>query len=175
MADTDIAIKGTPFDLRATEKLAREKPLEFESWAIMRMPGFVPNTVRSGDGGVDGRATLATTPADHKSRLALAQVKGGRSRLRDFLHVTEAGRHARGLRHAEARQQPNVLDGPQAARLGRIHHGRAGRASALLPGRTGGEARSPSPSRPTDFIRRPTPRLGVETPSAPPRHAGRGV
>ena len=78
MADLDIAVKGTPFDLRAAEKLPREKPFEFESWAIMRMPGFVPNTVRVGDGRIDGRATLATKPADHQSRLALAQVKGGK-------------------------------------------------------------------------------------------------
>ncbi len=55
MANTDIAIKGTPSDLRATERLVREEPFEFESWAIMRMPGFVPNTVRTGDGGVEGR------------------------------------------------------------------------------------------------------------------------
>ena len=100
MADHDVTVKGTPFDLRGAEKLAREKPFEFESWAIMRMPGFVPNTVRVGDGGIDGRATLATKPADHKSRLALAQVKGGKfnlSQLRDFVGVTDAQKAALGI------------------------------------------------------------------------------
>ena len=100
MADHDVAVKGTPFDLRGAEKLAREKPFEFESWAIMQMPGFVPNTVRVGDGGIDGRATLATKPVDYKSRLALAQVKGGKfslSQLRDFLHVTDAQKAAMGV------------------------------------------------------------------------------
>ena len=100
MADLDIAVKGTPFDLRGAEKLAKEKPFEFESWAIMRMPGFVPNTVRVGDGGIDGRATLATKPADYASRLALAQVKGGKfslSQLRDFLHVTDSEKAAMGV------------------------------------------------------------------------------
>lgn len=100
MGDPDIDVQGTPFDLRAAEKLAREKPFEFESWAIMRMPGFIPNTVRSGDGGIDGRATLANKPADHASRLALAQVKGGKfnlSQLRDFLHVTDREKAALGV------------------------------------------------------------------------------
>ena len=100
MADPDIAVQGTPFDLRAAAKLAKEKPFDFESWAIMRMPGFVPNTVRVGDGGIDGRATLATKPADYASRLALAQVKGGNfslSQLRDFLHVTDSEKAALGV------------------------------------------------------------------------------
>ena len=52
----------------------------------------MPNTRQRGDGGIDGRATLAVPPDDAKSRLALAQVKGGRptaSYLRDFCHVIE--------------------------------------------------------------------------------------
>ena len=100
MADQDIAVKGTPYDLRSAKKLASEKPFEFESWAIMRMPGFRPNTVQGGDGGIDGRATLATKPADYKSRLALAQVKGGKfnlSQLRDFMHVTDREKAALGV------------------------------------------------------------------------------
>ncbi len=100
MADKHVQVRGTPFDLAAAKKLARERPFEFESWAIMRMPGFVPNTVQVADGGVDGRSTLAVKPADHKSRLALAQVKGGRfglSQLRDFLHVLESKRAALGV------------------------------------------------------------------------------
>ena len=100
MEDPDIAVKGMPYDLRSAMKLAGDKPFEFESWAIMRMPGFVPNTVRVGDGGIDGRATLATKPADHASRLALAQVKGGKfnlGQLRDFIHVTDREKAALGV------------------------------------------------------------------------------
>ncbi|MDE2980827.1 MAG: DNA methyltransferase [Gemmatimonadota bacterium] len=100
MADQHIEVKGTPFSLKAAERLARERPFEFESWAIMRMAGFRPNTVRGRDGGVDGRATLAVKPSDHDSRLALAQVKGGRfslSQLRDFLHVTNREKAALGV------------------------------------------------------------------------------
>ncbi|MYB98513.1 MAG: site-specific DNA-methyltransferase [Gemmatimonadetes bacterium] len=100
MADHDINVKGMPFELRGAEKLAKEKPFQFESWAIMRMPGFVPNTDQVADGGVDGRATLATKPTDHESRRALAQVKSGKfslSQLRDFLHVTDAHKAALGV------------------------------------------------------------------------------
>ena len=100
MSDLDIAVKGAPFDFKSAEKLARDKPFEFESWAIMRLPGFVPNTVRVGDGGIDGRATLLSQPTDHKSRLALAQVKGGSfsaSQLRDFLHVINREKAALGV------------------------------------------------------------------------------
>ena len=100
MADPDIAVQGMPYDLRSAAKLAKEKPFDFESWAIMRMPGFVPNTVQVGDGGIDGRARLATKPANHKSRLALAQVKGGSfslSKLRDFIHVTNREKAALGV------------------------------------------------------------------------------
>ena len=100
MADHDINVEGMPFELRGAEKLAKEKPFEFESWAIMRMPGFVPNTAQVADGGVDGRATLATLPADHKSRLALAQVKGGKfilDQLRAFVGVTDAQKAAMGV------------------------------------------------------------------------------
>ena len=59
---------------------------------MSRLPGFAPNTQQGGDGGTDGRATLAVAPDDIDSRLALAQVKGGRfnvSYLRDFRYVME--------------------------------------------------------------------------------------
>ena len=49
---------------------------------------------------MDGRATLAVKPKDHPSRLALAQVKGGRfslSQLRDFLRVQDRDRAAVGV------------------------------------------------------------------------------
>ena len=91
LKDKTIPVYGIPQDLRSAEKLATENPFNFESWAITRLPGFVPNTKQVGDGGIDGRASIAHKPDDWDSKLALAQVKGGKfnlSSLRDFIHVT---------------------------------------------------------------------------------------
>ena len=85
---------GIPTDLVGARKLAIGHPFEFETWAVSQLPGFAPNTQQQGDCGIDGRATLATKPDDAPTRLALAQVKGGRfhaSHLRDFRHVIERG------------------------------------------------------------------------------------
>ena len=101
MPEVKIKVEGTPLDFRGAEKLAKEKPFQFETWAIMRIPGFKPNNSRGKDGGVDGEARLAVRPVDHPSRLALAQVKGGKkfvlSQLRDFLHVTNREKAALGV------------------------------------------------------------------------------
>ena len=51
------------------------------------------------DIGIDGRAILATKPDVHDSRLARAQVKGGKfnlSALRDFTEVTNQDKAALG-------------------------------------------------------------------------------
>ena len=90
LRDPTIMTYGIPADLAGARKLAAEQPFAFESWAVTRLPGFAPNMKQQGDGGVDGRATLAMRPDDADSRLALAQVKGGKftvSYLRDFRHV----------------------------------------------------------------------------------------
>lgn len=53
---------------------------------------YIPNTRRVGDHGVDGRGTLAMKPDRYDSRLALAQVKGGKfnlGTLRDFKAVSD--------------------------------------------------------------------------------------
>ena len=99
LRDPGIATKGIPTDIASARKLASEKPFDFEPWAVMRMPGFRPNMKQVGDGGIDGRAILATKPDDHDSRLALAQVKGGKfnlSALRDFIGVTNQDKAALG-------------------------------------------------------------------------------
>ena len=95
-----VNVYGIPQDHRSAKKLAREKPFEFESWAVTRLPGFVPNTRQRADGGVDGRATIAKKPVNYNSRLALAQIKGGHfnlSNLRDFIHVTDRDKAALGV------------------------------------------------------------------------------
>lgn len=99
LGDKSIPVYGIPQDLRSAEKLAREKPFDFESWAITRLPGFVPNTKQVADGGIDGRAKIARKPDDWDSKDALAQVKGGKfslSGLRDFIGVTDRKKAALG-------------------------------------------------------------------------------
>ena len=100
LKDRSISTYGIPSDFASATKLAREKPFDFESWAVTRIPGFAPNTRQRADGGVDGRATLADKPSDFDSKLALAQVKGGDSfslsALRDFIGVTERDNAALG-------------------------------------------------------------------------------
>ena len=59
----------------------------------MRITGMAANEAAGADAGIDGRGMLLNRPDDRNSRLAIAQVKGGRtfrlSELRDFLHVIE--------------------------------------------------------------------------------------
>ena len=100
LKDPTIPTVGIPADLEGARKLAAEQPFAFESWAVTRLPGFAPNMQQRGDGGIDGRATLALAPDDLDSRLALAQVKGGKfsvSYLRDFRHVLDRETAALGL------------------------------------------------------------------------------
>ena len=99
LKDPSIPAKGIPYDLASARKLASEAPFNFESWAVTRIPGFIPNTKQVADGGVDGRATLVYTPENYDSRRALAQVKGGKfalSGLRDFIGVTNSQKAAVG-------------------------------------------------------------------------------
>ena len=97
--DRTIPTYGIPADLLGARKLASAQPFAFESWAVTRLPGFAPNMKQRGDGGIDGRATLALRPDDVRSRLALAQVKGGKfaaTFLRDFRHVVDREKAAVG-------------------------------------------------------------------------------
>ena len=99
LKDIRVQAYGIPADFAGAQKLAQERPFAFESWAVMRLPGFAPNTKQHGDGGVDGRATLAVPPDDGSSKLALAQVKGGKfqlSHFRDFNHVVDRDKAAWG-------------------------------------------------------------------------------
>ncbi len=94
-----LSTQGIPYDLVSARKLSVESPFNFESWAIARIPGFSPNIKQVADGGIDGRATLATKPENFDSRRALAQTKGGRfnlSNFRDFCHVIEREKAALG-------------------------------------------------------------------------------
>lgn len=79
-----------PADMDSARRLVAENPFDFEAWAITRIPGMVPNEVKVGDGGIDGRGTMLEHAADRVSKRVLAQVKGGGfslAQLRDFLHT----------------------------------------------------------------------------------------
>ena len=80
-------VRGVPTDVDGARRMARERPFDFEKWAITRVPGMVPNDVQVGDRGIDGRGRIFAD-IEGGSGMALAQVKGGRfqaSALRDFL------------------------------------------------------------------------------------------
>ena len=100
LKDSSIPAQGIPYDLTSAKMMHREKPFDFEAWAVNRLPGFVPNTVKVGDSGIDGRANLANRPDNFKSKLGLTQVKGGKfklSELRDFIHVCNRENAAIGI------------------------------------------------------------------------------
>ncbi len=100
LKDSGIPAQGIPYDLASAKMMHREKPFDFEAWAVNRIPGFVPNTVKVGDSGIDGRATLANRPENVNSKLGLTQVKGGKfklSDLRDFMHVCNRENAAIGI------------------------------------------------------------------------------
>ena len=99
LQDSSIPAYGIPYDLAGAGKLAAERPFAFETWAVTRLNGFVPNTKQVADGGVDGRGTVWEQPDADVTRLALAQVKGGHfnlGNLRDFNHVIDRDRAALG-------------------------------------------------------------------------------
>ncbi len=92
LGDRRTPTYGIPFDYRSAKMLATTNAFGFETWAIQRAPGFAPNVRQVGDGGIDGRATLTIKPDDWPTRLAIAQVKGGKKPpvdgLRAFCNVT---------------------------------------------------------------------------------------
>ena len=96
----EAEIRGIPIALREARRLARDNPLDFEAWAVMRIAGMAANERQRGDGGIDGRGMLSERARDHASRLVLAQVAGGRfslSKFREFLAVLEREEAACGV------------------------------------------------------------------------------
>ncbi len=100
LGDRTIPVYGIPYDMHSARRMASDDPFGFESWAVSRLRGFVPNTKQVADGGVDGRARLAVQPDDWNTLLASAQVKGGKHTpidgLRAFSSVTDQRRAALG-------------------------------------------------------------------------------
>ena len=73
----DPQIRGIPYDFEQAQRLAANAPYEFERWAIRLIPGAQPNFKQSGDGGLDGRAVIAS--AKRPQPLFGFQVKGGQT------------------------------------------------------------------------------------------------
>lgn len=95
-----INTSGIPVDMEGAEKLAKDKPFDFERWAVTRIPGLLPNTRQVGDSGIDGEGHLVLEPDGDYETLVLAQVKGGKyslSQLRDFLHTVNRENAAFGI------------------------------------------------------------------------------
>ena len=98
MRDLRINLAGVPKDLKGAKHFAQEKPFDFEKWAVTRIPGFAPNKVQRGDGGIDGRALIYG--AKKPGNLCIAQVKGGKPNidsLRAFSGVIASGKAAVGI------------------------------------------------------------------------------
>ena len=74
------AVRGAPEDLGAARNLAQRNPFQFETWAVTRLPGFLPNERQVGDQGIDGRMRFVKA-VDERDRTeygeAVAQVKSG--------------------------------------------------------------------------------------------------
>jgi|GEM_PF-217342 DNA modification methylase len=75
----DVDVVGAPEDFAAAKDLFLRSPFQFEAWAVSRFRGFMPNEVKSGDRGVDGRGHVFTQKKDGGRPLALIQVKGGKN------------------------------------------------------------------------------------------------
>ncbi len=98
MKDLDIELAGVPKDLKGATDFAERNPFDFEKWAVTRIPGFAPNTVQRGDGGIDGRALIYG--AAKEEHLCIAQVKGGKPNidsLRAFFGMIAGGKAAIGV------------------------------------------------------------------------------
>lgn len=44
LGDRTIPTYGIPYDLHSARRMATDDPFGFESWAVSRLRGFVPNT-----------------------------------------------------------------------------------------------------------------------------------
>ena len=71
-----MEVRGLPTDLQSAHAMWKDNPFKFERWAVTTLPGFVPNDIQTGDGGIDGRGMMLHKPEGEKGYV-VAQVKGG--------------------------------------------------------------------------------------------------
>ena len=98
-----VSVQGLPTDIVSAEELFARDPFVGEQWAISCLPGFMPNTIQRGDGGVDGHGIMLHKPAKADGKLengkCVAQVKGGKNRpapdaVRALVSKLHGGRHS---------------------------------------------------------------------------------
>ena len=98
MKNLRIDLDGVPKDLKGALNFAKQNPFDFEKWAVTRIPGFAPNAVQRGDGGIDGRALIYG--AEKEKKLCVAQVKSGKPNidsLKAFFGMVVSGKVAIGV------------------------------------------------------------------------------
>lgn len=127
---TKPRIEGIPMDMHAARILAEANRLDFEAWAVTRIPGLAPNQKQTGDRGIDGRGTLLAGRVRGRARqvtpkLVLGQVKSGKfsvSQLRDFCRVVDRERAAMGV-FITLDAEPTASARTEMAQMGRIRIG----------------------------------------------------
>ena len=70
-------VLGVPQDFESAEKLARERPDQFEKWVVTRIAGARPFKLRGADGGIDGILEFKEDAKTYKR--AILSVKGGKN------------------------------------------------------------------------------------------------
>ena len=69
-----VKVNGAPNDMEGARDLARRNKLQFEHWAVMRIPKMTPNKKQVGDRGVDGTGYIQLP--DRTAKVVMS-VKGG--------------------------------------------------------------------------------------------------
>jgi site-specific DNA-methyltransferase (adenine-specific) len=75
----NFTTEGAPADEYSAEKLAENKPFQFQYWTISRIPGGTPNDRKTGDKGIDGTIYFNDKSKPDKTGKAIISVKGGKS------------------------------------------------------------------------------------------------
>ncbi len=65
-------------DFKAFSHLVKKERYQFQDWAVQQI-GMIPNRRKSSDGNIDGAGELVDAPYDNYQKIALAQVKSGKS------------------------------------------------------------------------------------------------
>ena len=124
----EMRVEGLPNDLDGARRLASANRLDFEAWAVARVPGLAPNAAKSGDEGIYGQGMLLPFEGVAVSavpRLVLGQVKSGRfslAQLRDFCDVVRREQVALGV-YITLDSAPTAAARRELAAMGRVQIG----------------------------------------------------
>jgi len=73
----DFKIEGAPADEYSARKLAKSNKFQFQYWAVLKIPGGIPNEKKTGDKGIDGFIYFIDKRKSDKTGKAIISVKGG--------------------------------------------------------------------------------------------------